>query len=304
MGPGPAPQVVPAALLPAARTVYSRRVPVPSIWPSYARLLTARRPRLAPASAATAEVIEARRIAAPANALAAYRRACAFPLETALPLTYPHALASPLHLALLARPAFPVRALGLVHVRNTIRSLRPIPDGAPVDLRCALGGPRETDRGQEFDLVTEASLDGALAWAETAVLLARKPGAGATRRARTEPDAKAPGAPVARWSLPADLGRRYAAASGDWNPIHLSMPTARLFGFPRAVAHGMWSLARCVAELSPSPVAVTLEAAFKLPVLLPAAVTLFAARDGDATAFALRDGDAVRPHVEGTIRRA
>jgi acyl dehydratase len=268
-------------------------------------MLTARRPALAPPGARVAgAAVEARGVVPPASALASYRRACGFPPEAStLPLTYPHALANPLHLALITGPAFPVRFLGLVHLKNTIRSLRPLPGDAPLDLRCTLEGPRETERGQEFDLVTEVRVDGAIGWSETAVLLARRPGAGGG--AKPPPAAaQAPGPPLARFDLPADLGRRYARASGDWNPIHLSAPTARLFGFRRAIVHGMWSLARCVAELDPRGDAAAVDAAFKLPVLLPAAVTLYATPEDGATAFALRDGQGVKPHVVGAIRRA
>ena len=145
-------------------------------------------------------------------------------------------------------------------------------------------------------------MDGAVGWSETAVLLARKPGARVGRKPPAAATSHAPAAPLARWELPANLGRRYAAASGDWNPIHITAASARLFGFRRAIVHGMWSLARCVAELDPGGDAVTIEAAFKLPVLLPAAVTLYATREDTATAFALRDGDGVKPHVTGSVR--
>ena len=37
--------------------------------------------------------------------------------------------------------------------------------------------------------------------------------------------------------------------SGDHNPIHLHPLTAKALGYPRQLAHGMWSLARCVAAL-------------------------------------------------------
>jgi hypothetical protein len=274
---------------------------LPSVWPSYARVFTARRPPLAPpGSRVEGAALEARGIIPPAAALAAYRRTCGFPEAGGpLPLTYPHALANPLHLALITGPAFPVRFLGLVHLGNTIRALRPLPDRAPLDLRCTLEGPRETERGQEFDLVTEARVDGVVAWSETAVLLARRPGAGGGKKPPQA--AQITAAPLARWVLPAGLGRRYAAASGDWNPIHLSAATARLFGFPRAIVHGMWSLARCVAELEPTLHVATVEAAFKLPVLLPGTVTLQAGSEGAATAFALRDADGVKPHLTGTI---
>ena len=37
--------------------------------------------------------------------------------------------------------------------------------------------------------------------------------------------------------------------SGDHNPIHLYPLTAKALGFRRQIAHGMWSLARCVAAV-------------------------------------------------------
>jgi hypothetical protein len=281
-------------------------VALPSTWRSYVRAFTVRRPPLAPPGAhVEGAVLEARHAVAPAAGLAAYRRTCAFAADAGtLPLTYPHVLASPLHLALLTSPAFPVRPLGLVHLRNTIHALRRLPDTAPLDLRCRVEGPRETERGQEFDLVTEVRVDGALGWSETAVLLARKPGAGGGRKPPPVAAPRPAAAPLARWERPAGLGRRYAAASGDWNPIHLSAASARLFGYRRAIVHGMWSLARCVAELDPGGEAVMVGAAFKLPVLLPATVVLHAARGPSGADFALTDGDGVKPHVTGSVRRA
>lgn len=277
---------------------------LPSPWRCYARALTARRPSLAPPGVRVEGArLEARRVVAPTARLGAYRRTCGFaPGARTLPLTYPHALASPLHLALLTGPACPVRPLGLVHLRNAIRALHPLPETAPLDLRCLLEGPRETDRGQEFELVTEAWVDGALGWSETAVLLARRPGAGGGRRPPPDAAAHPAAAPLAGWALPADLGRRYAAASGDWNPIHLTAASARLFGFRRAIVQGMWSLARCVAELDPDGAARTVEAAFKLPILLPATVALHATGGPSGTVFSLTDGDGVRPHLTGSLR--
>lgn len=279
-------------------------VALPSIWRSYARALTVRRPPLAPPGVRVeGAILEARHVVAPTAGLAAYRRTCGFAADArCLPLTYPHALACALHLALVTSPAFPVRPLGLVHLRNTIRSLRRFPDAAPLDLRCLIEGPRETDRGQEFDLVTEVRLDGALGWGETAVLLARKPGAGGGKKPSAAAASHAAAAPLARWELPADLGRRYAAASGDWNPIHLTASTARLFGFRCAIVQGMWSLARCVAELDPDGETVTVEAAFKLPVFLPATVLLQATREPSGTVFTLTDAEGVKPHVTGSVR--
>lgn len=278
--------------------------PLPSAWACYGRALLSRKPRVAPPDAPPyalerrAEGIRA----APAR-LEAYRRACGFPADGSLPVTYPHALAAPLHLALLTAPELPVRALGLVHLRNRIVSVRPLAERAPLALRARLSGARDTARGQELDLVTEAWADGALAWLEEAVLLARRPGA---RRSPPPPAAPAPDpadAREVRWTFPAGEGRRYARASGDLNPIHLSALTARAFGFERAIAHGMGSLARVAAALGPGapPAPLALECTFKAPVLLPARVLLRHWPAAAGRAFALRDEATGRLHLAGEL---
>ena len=73
--------------------------------------------------------------------------------------------------------------------------------------------------------------------------------------------------------VPGDLGRRYGSVSGDLNPIHMHSLSARLFGFPTAIAHGMWTKARCLAALDPSlPPGFIVEVSFRKPILLPATV--------------------------------
>ena len=55
----------------------------------------------------------------------------------------------------------------------------------------------------------------------------------------------------AGFTAPADIGRRYGLVSGDMNPIHLSAPSAKLFGFRQAIAHGLWTKARALAAMLP-----------------------------------------------------
>ncbi|MEV4947613.1 MaoC/PaaZ C-terminal domain-containing protein [Streptomyces sp. NPDC053755] len=114
-----------------------------------------------------------------------------------------------------------------------------------------------------------------------------------TPTAATPAEAAGPG-PTAEWHLASDLGRRYAGVSGDRNPIHLHPLTARAFGFPRTVAHGMWTFARCLAELDPDGGRPSARADFKAPVLLPGTVTY--ATDGQGH-FRLHRGG--RTHLTG-----
>jgi acyl dehydratase len=112
-----------------------------------------------------------------------------------------------------------------------------------------------------------------------------------------------PGDGGERIDAPADTGRRYAAASGDWNPHHLWPVTARLVGYRRPIAHGMWTLGRALATLEPALVPPwTADAAFKRPLYLPGRVLLRRWDDGPATAFEVRDAARGDLHLEGRVR--
>ncbi|EGD82941.1 hypothetical protein PTSG_03574 [Salpingoeca rosetta] len=52
------------------------------------------------------------------------------------------------------------------------------------------------------------------------------------------------------WTLPHNIGWQYARCSGDYNPIHIHPLTAKLFGQPTCIAHGMYTLARAVAGVT------------------------------------------------------
>ncbi len=90
--------------------------------------------------------------------------------------------------------------------------------------------------------------------------------------------------------------------SGDLNPIHVHALSARLFGFPSAIAHGMWTKARCLAALGPQlPATFTVRVAFKRPILLPATVEFAEQRDGDGIGFGVRDAKRGTPHLDGLV---
>ncbi|KNE81205.1 MaoC/PaaZ C-terminal domain-containing protein [Streptomyces xinghaiensis] len=253
-----------------------------------------------------------------------YARVCGFRETDPLPITYPHILGFPLAARLMGDRAFPLPLLGLVHTGIEITQHRALhPHDRP---ELTVGIPRLLPhrRGTEAEVVTEARIDGEPVWTDRSTYLARhrtpEPGStpepgGAPEPGRTDEPDGAPGESrgpdasrgagaevlpsVAEWQLPADLGRRHAAVSGDYNPIHLHPLTARPLGFPRAIAHGMWTFARCVAETDASSAErVTVRAEFRAPVLLPSTVVF--GRLGSA--FELRGGrDGSRLHLTGTV---
>lgn len=208
------------------------------------------------------------------RALKRYREVCGFGNSSQLPLTWPHILAFPLHMKLLTDARFPLPLLGLVHLGNSITRYRDIGVGENLDIQVRLGNQQRSRRGIEFDLITEAYSAGRLVWKESSVTLFRQPEKSSANNKSGDRPAEAPAFPHSLdISVPEPTGRRYASVSGDRNPIHLHALSAKAFGFPRAIAHGMWSLAHSVALLEQQedwkPGAMKVECQFRKPLFLP-----------------------------------
>jgi acyl dehydratase len=288
--------------------------------------------------------------------VAAYAKVCGFTVGEHLPPTYPHVLAFPLHMAVMADGRFPFGAVGLVHIENRIVQRRPIAVGERLTIQVRPTALAPHRRGRAFTLVTQVSVGGEagaggesdahgdagargesdaggeVVWEGFSTMLRR--GGGQEQTSPAEPrgasgesakdvgpgereaadreaerELAAGSQPSAVWRLPGDLGRRYAAVSGDRNPIHMHPLSARLLGFPAAIAHGMWSKARCVAALqSRLPDAFEVSVSFRKPILLPAEVqfasTLADGRDVEAQGeigFSLRDARKGTPHLDGRV---
>ena len=238
-----------------------------------------------------------------ADKVAAYAKVCGFSLRETLPATYPHVLAFPLHMAAMADGRFPFGAVGLVHIENRIAQHRPIGTGEELEIRVRTTPLEAHPRGRAFSLVSEARIDGELVWEDVSRFLRRGGGSGEGRSATGGEGRSVPASGGAEWKLPGDLGRRYAAVSGDRNPIHMHSLLAKPLGFPRAIAHGMWTKARCLAALENRlPDAFIVEARFRKPILLPARVVFTSAEQGQQIDFAVRDAKRGTPHLEGHTR--
>ena len=241
-------------------------------------------------------------VRADAERVAAYNRVCGFDLRDHLPPTYPHVLAFPLHMAVMADGSFPFGAVGLVHVENQIVQHRRISLDEELTIKVKPTRLEEHPKGRTFSLQTKVKAGNRIVWESTSTMLRRGGGNGPTAKSRSgeEPDLPAGGA---EWRLGGDLGRRYAAVSGDRNPIHMHAWTAKPLGFPRAIAHGMWTKARCLAALeSRLPDAFQVDVRFRKPILLPGRVEFASTSEGDEIAFAVRDAKRGTPHLDGSVK--
>ncbi|WNW12028.1 MaoC/PaaZ C-terminal domain-containing protein [Pseudomonas sp. DTU_2021_1001937_2_SI_NGA_ILE_001] len=238
-----------------------------------------------------------------ADKLAAYRAVCGFPDSSLLPPTYPHVLAFALQMQLMTSEEFPFPLLGMVHLANRVRLHRPLGGVSKLYVSVHAQNLQPHEKGATFSLVTQIDDQLGLLWEEESTLLCKGVKVDGLVKAQDTP-APLPVSEVARWDTPAAIGRQYAKVSGDYNPIHLSAPSARLFGFPKAIAHGMWLKARTLASLDDHLPDANVEIAvqFRKPVRLPGSVVLAASAAGSHGQFRVTGQDAALEHLNGSWR--
>lgn len=240
--------------------------------------------------------------------LADYRKICGFDNNSYVPPTYFAVLSQALQMNMMVKEAFPFTMLGLVHVENSVTQYRLIQDTATFKLSVSFANLRDHDKGKQFDFVTRVYEKDELVWEGTSTYLSRQKNKKAQNRGKT------PSVVMEKptldendmhrfWEIPEDIGRRYAFVSGDFNLIHLHPLSARAFGFPKAIAHGMWTKAKCLADMGELPSAFCCEVSFKLPVFLPSEVEFIAKFDNrdEHIDFGVYDVNTPKPHVLGKL---
>jgi hypothetical protein len=191
-----------------------------------------------------------------------------------LPIAFPQVPVMAMHMDLISRWSFPIRAMGLVHAGSVVEVLDTVPTDEAWDLRVWGSPGRNVRSGLEFDLWGEVSSAGRVLWRSRAVYLSHSRAAsGAEESTVPQASAEGPWESEVVLPVPESAGRDFARVTGDINPIHMHAAPARLFGFRRAIAHGWWTTARVAALLGrdrcePGRV---LEIVFRRPVDLPSA---------------------------------
>jgi acyl dehydratase len=278
--------------------------------PAFVRVLLGKKPYIAPAGTQIEPIeLEVRRVKLSASHLKHYREICGVPEGAALPPAYLHAVAMPMHMQLFIAPKFPVKVLGLIHLRNTIRVHKTIDMRTPLRLGVYFDTMRLTEAGQEYDFTTRYEREGELVWEEISTMFARgnapPRNEGGKRPSIDRSAHPATGTETQTLDIAENTGWRYARVSGDFNPIHLTARTAAMFGFKQPVAHGMWSLGRCLGAAAAHLPAegIQVDTQFKLPVYLPsqALARTWAVDGGVDISMATMRGD--RLHLAMQVRR-
>lgn len=244
--------------------------------------------------------LEQRGVSVDRDLLVRYQRLCGYDVSDSLPATLPHLLGFPLQAQLMAAADFPLPLPGLVHIANRTTVHQALSATDVLDVRVHAENLLPHAKGSTVDLVASASIDGEVVWDSTSTYLHRGKPTGPVADRPEVPTLAAPRLSGV-WGLPADLGRQYAAIAGDVNPIHLHPLTAKAMGFPRAIAHGMFTYARSLAAIGPRTMAPnTSRVWFAKPVLLPSSVALRldgAAADDRAVAELVSKKDLDKRHL-------
>ncbi|GEL95948.1 MaoC family dehydratase [Cellulomonas composti] len=244
--------------------------------------------------------------------LGAYQRLVGESAADTLPAGFVHVLAFPVATALLARSDFPLPLLGMVHLANVVEQRRPVRFDEPLDVVAHARDLRPHRRGTQVDLVVDVLAGDEHVWRGTSTYLATsvrlpsdEPAGPTDPDAPDAPDGRTPFVaplPTGRWKLAADTGRRYAEVSGDRNPIHLSALSAKALGFSRAIAHGMYTASRLLADVGLARGdAFIWSVEFIKPVLLPGTVAVSTRRADPGFALAAWDPRTSKPHVVGRV---
>lgn len=237
--------------------------------------------------------------------LTEYRNICGFLNDGRIPITYFSVLSQNLQMNMMAKEDFPFTMLGLIHLHNSTTQYRVIYDSEVVAMTVRLDNLRAHDKGQQFDFITEVLIDDKLVWSGISTYLSRQKIVKASVQKNTVSSklVHAINGIDVMIKVPEDIGRQYAFVSGDFNLIHLHPLSARAFGYPKAIAHGMWSKARALAEFKQLPESYRVNVDFKLPIFLPSMVQMLAVptdEQGDYR-FGIYAKDGDKPHLLGEI---
>jgi acyl dehydratase len=283
------------------RSIHLRFAKLPSGLACYPRVVLTKRQPITEVSDPPEVHARVERVVIGAADVAKYSEVCGFRAGEGVPVTFPHLLATPLQLKIFSTEAFPLRPMGLIHLSNVIEMPGALRPGLAVDVDVAARNYHKTDAGIVFDLESQLASEGRVLWRETCVFLSRWPDSVERTGGRPPRPPKAPKDAIVLRELTVSLKTAwdYAKVSRDFNPIHLNARAARFLGLRGAIAHGMWSLARSLAEapyLTPAPDA-RLETQFLTPVQLPATVNVKQWVEGGEARRAMCDVRTGRVHM-------
>ncbi|MCP3954367.1 MAG: hypothetical protein GY697_19450, partial [Desulfobacterales bacterium] len=232
-----------------------------------------------------------------------FKEICGYPKNTdTVPMLYLQSLFIGQFGKYIISEYFPLFPLGLIHTKQKIFKARSIKLNEILNTKLTLDKIIKNEKGLEFTFLLEITSKDELVWEGITTTLAKSKN---YKKKNKQAETLENMTSISIIDAPNYIGREYAKVSGDYNPHHLSVLSAKLFGFKRAIAHGMWSLARSVSEIEkhfPDNELVSIDISFKRPVFLPGTIALAAKKSNNTIAFELRDNVTNIPHLAGEVQ--
>lgn len=192
--------------------------------------------------------------------------------NTDLPLAFFYLMAQRAQTNLMLSSDFTIAIPGLVHIANTLTSLDEIDKTKPYNLQAKV----EVSYKETGSLIPKFTVDftqneKTVIRCESTYIAKRK---GNKKREHIEKeynDFTDISVSAENWEISKNLGKKYAQASGDKNPIHSSKLFARIVGFKNPILQGWYSISRIVktCETEFNTTFKNIEVEFKSPVFLP-----------------------------------
>jgi hypothetical protein len=202
-----------------------------------------------------------------------------------------------------AHPEAPFPMPGMVHLSNHIEQLEIIYPSETLRMECTFGKLLNHEKGTAFESIVTLFKGSKVVFKETSVFLyLGKKGIGTDEVFNPSIDITMP-VETEKWELPTNMGISYAKVSGDFNPIHLHTIGAKLFGFPKHLIHGWYSVSKTVARMQdklsqPHELFVS----FKKPLFLPGSVISRIHETNNEITFDLIDAKEGFPHMKGYLK--
>jgi hypothetical protein len=224
--------------------------------------------------------------------------------KTVISPIFPYALLTHLQIQLATHSMFPSRPTGILHKREIIQQFGPLELGK-WHFSTRLKHFIPTNKGYEASIVTQLFIKETLVWqSETLGLILFK------TNLKTEADAK-----TVKFIFNADeyekretivlkpsKARAYAWFSGNIDPIHFSVFSAKLMGHPSSIMHGMWNAGRIVSSLSFENFEnTTFQFQFVSGFYLPGKASIYLKEENGKVLFALQDSDKEKPYLIGEV---
>lgn len=237
---------------------------------------------------------------ASASHLSRYLDICGFENNGIIPAIYFMMLSQSLQMYMMTQEQFPFSVLGLIHLENTLKQYKVLHANQAYGLSCCFGEIETRKNGYAFKFIITVMLADEVVAEGTSTYFYKQYNNNLSQDQKRNETSRHNMCVDQKWSLTENIGRHYAILSGDFNLIHLHAFTAKPFGFKQAIAHGMWSKAKILANLD-LPEQYEIQVTFKSPMYLPSEVQFLMFCDLNKTDFKVQDHNLNKTHIIGQV---